>query len=499
MSERTKVALRIVAVALVLGALGDALLREIPWGLNFFLWVAALTVVVYELSSWRPESLAGSGRWLLLPLFAFAAAFLWRDSLTLKLLNILALLVAFSLILFHAQGGRVKVAGLTEYALGGVIAGINAAFAPFFLLLGDIQWKEVQSDRLSRRTFAVGRGVLLSLPLLLIFGGLLVAADAVFKVIVTDILRINFDRLILHACVTGFCAWIAAGYLRGALLGKDRDFAARQAPARPTLGIIEIGTVLALLDLLFFAFVLVQLRYFFGGAALVQATMKLTYAEYARRGFFELVTVTALALPLLLFAHWLLRKDDPRADLVFQFLAGGQLLLLAVIMVSAIQRMRLYQREYGLTEQRLYPTAFMAWLAVVFVWFALTVLRGHRERFAFGAMMAGFVLVATLHVLNPDALIVRANAAHAGQGHRFDAHYVSRLSADAVPDLIAVLPRLAPSDQCIAAGELLRSWSPAGEPDWRTWNYSRTRAVMAVQQNATNLRQMTCSQERAGQ
>jgi hypothetical protein len=492
MTDRTRLGVRILAAALMLGALGDALLRETPWGLNFFLWTAALAAVVHELSSWRPESLAGSGRWLLLPLFLFSVSFAWRDSVALKMLNILALLVAFSLILFRAQGGRVKVAGLMEYALGGLIAGTNAAFAPFYLLLGDIQWKEVQSDRLSRRSFAVGRGVLLSLPLLLIFGALLMAADDVFNVIVKDVLRIDFQTLVVHAFVTGFCAWIVAGYLRGVLMGKDRDFAARQAPPHPTLGIIEIGTVLGLLDLLFVAFVLVQFRYFFGGEALVRATTGLSYAEYARRGFFELVTVSGLALPLLLFAHWLLRKDDPRAERVFRALAGAQLVLLAVIMASALQRMRLYQREYGLTEQRLYPTAFMAWLAVVFVWFALTVLRGHRERFAFGAMVAGFVLVASLHAINPDALIVRVNTARAAEGRRFDAHYATRLSADAVPDLIAALPQLSPTDRCLAAGRLLSAWSPTNETNWRTWSSSRARAFALVEQNAPSLQQMAC-------
>jgi hypothetical protein len=55
--------------------------------------------------------------------------------------------------------------------------------------------------------------------------------------------------------------------------------------------------VLGLLDLLFLTFVVIQVRYLFGGAGRVAATAGLTHTEYARRGFFELVTVTALALP----------------------------------------------------------------------------------------------------------------------------------------------------------------------------------------------------------
>src|SRR4029450_7185907 len=132
------------------------------------------------------------------------------------------------------------------------------------------------------------------------------------------------------------------------------------------LGVTETAIVLGLLDVLFLKFVVVQFQYFFGGAARIQAVAGLTYAEYARRGFFELVGVAALVLPLLLAAHWLLRKEKARDEIVFRVLAGAQIALLFVMMVSAFQRMRLYQREYGLTELRVYTTVFMGWLGRAF-------------------------------------------------------------------------------------------------------------------------------------
>src|SRR3712207_9305529 len=112
--------------------------------------------------------------------------------------------------------------------------------------------------------------------------------------------------------------------------------------------------VLGLLDLLFLTFVVIQVRYLFGGAARVAATAGLTYAEYARRGFFELVTVTALALPLLLIAHWLLRTETRAHERLFKALARIMVVLLFVVVASALQRMYLYQQEFGLTELRLY-------------------------------------------------------------------------------------------------------------------------------------------------
>jgi hypothetical protein len=258
------------------------------------------------------------------------------------------------------------------------------------------------------------------------------------------------------------------------------------------LGTIEGAVVLGALDLLFLAFVLVQVRYFFGGSSLVQATTGLTYAEYARRGFFELLAVAALVLPLLLLLHWLMAQRGPKSQGVFRVLAGAQILLLFVVMASALERLRLYQIEYGLTEERLYATAFMGWLAAVFLWFAMTVLSGRRERFAFGAMLAGFVLIAVLHALNPDALIARTNLARAKAGRSFDAGYATRLSADAVQELVAALPDLNPQDRCTVASRILKRWALPQPPDWRAWSWSRAKAARVARENEASLKALQC-------
>jgi hypothetical protein len=247
------------------------------------------------------------------------------------------------------------------------------------------------------------------------------------------------------------------------------------------------------MNLLFLIFVLLQFRYFFGGAGMVQGSIGMTYAEYYRRGFFELVTVATLVLPILLGAHWLLRKDRVAHERIFRLLAATQVALLFVIMASAVRRMLLYQSEYGLTELRLYTTAFMGWLALVFVWFIATVLRGRREQFAYGALVVGFLMVATLHVINPDALIVRVNVAHARAGRGFDADYAASLSADAVPALMESLPVLNAEDQRIVAIRVLDSWLVSEPADWRTWNWARSDARRVVREMWEPLRDSTAA------
>lgn len=498
MNRTTRLGLKILAAAALMGVLGDGLLRVAPWGVNLLLWAVGLAAAILALARYRPEILNDGGRWLLAPAAFFSLTFAWRDSPALKMLNVFALLVTLSLLILRAQGGKVRAAGLLEYALGGLIGSLNAILGALPLLFSDIDWKDLKRQKGSEQARAVARGLVFAIPLFLIFGGLLVAADAVFENIVRNVLHLNLYNLVSHCILAGFFAWIVAGFLRGLLMGKEAALAAANRPSLPSIGITETAIVLGLLDGLFFGFVVVQLRYFFGGPDLVQKTLGLTYAEYARRGFFELVAVAALALPLVLTTHGLLRKDHPSSERIFRWLAGSQVLLLFVIMASALERMRLYQQEYGLTELRIYTTALMGWLAVVFVWFGATVLRGERKPFAFGALVAGYVMIAALYVLNPDALIVRENAARALGGHKFDWQYAARLSADAVPPLVAALPNLGqgaldPKDRCALASPILQRWGSSQILDWRTRSVARDKARRIVEQNEVWLLTVACS------
>src|SRR5205814_475840 len=175
-------------------------------------------------------------------------------------------------------------------------------------------------------------------PFLLLFGGLFVAADAVFKNLLESAVP-DWRHLWSHALLVLGVAWLSAGLLRD-LLGSRED--ERLLPAstvgrreRRRLGTMEVAAALALVDLLFLSFVVVQLRYLFGGKELVEARIHLTYAQYARHGFFELLAVSLLVFPLLLGVDYLTRGAERRARLV-RALSGVLVALVLVVMASAL-------------------------------------------------------------------------------------------------------------------------------------------------------------------
>ncbi|HKW41833.1 MAG TPA: DUF4173 domain-containing protein [Gemmatimonadales bacterium] len=489
MSAKTRLGLEILAAAALLGIAGDQLLRAAPWGLNAFLGTAGLVVAGTALVRRHRVPASADAPWLTAAALLIGSNFVARDSTILKLFDVIGLGIVFALAFSSLQGVALRGRHAWQYLRAALGAGLGAAFGVFRLVGVDVAWGELPRGRLGQvRAAAVGAAV--AFPLLIVFSGLFASADAVFHDVVTTMFAVDFGSVLSHTVLIGFCAAASAGYFRGALLRATP--AAETAASGFSVGIVPVATALGLIDLLFLVFVVIQLRYLFGGAGLVAGATGLTYAEYARQGFFELVTASALVLPVLTAADWLVRDQTLAQQRTFRHLSVVLLLLLAVVMASALQRMRLYVGAFGLSEIRLYSSAFMLYLVGVFAWFGWTTLRGQRRRFAFGALVQGFAVLGALHLINPDAVIVRTNLARPAAERAFDGWYAASLSADAVPVLLEALPRLDARARCSVAAGLRDQQRRLEGDDWRSWNLARARARRLLRQQATRLQAVTC-------
>ena len=465
--------------AVALGLLADALLRA-PGrpGLNAALWALVGLGVVVMLLRRRCDPTATETQWMLGAAFVFVAALTLRDSETLAVFSLFAAMVLLGLAAGRAANAWVARAQVSDVGFSALRVALLGAAGPLGWGRGDPD-AVPDSPGMSHGGRTVLRGTLMALPPLLLLGALLMSADEVFARIIRDTFQIDIELAMQHVAITAVIAWASAGYLRALLVPDDEIMGQLRVP-RLALPAAEVTVALWILNLLFIAFMVVQLRYLFGGATLVEVTPGLTYAEYARHGFFELVATATLVVPILLAADWAAAQDNERARNVLRGTAVVLVVLLVGVIASAAYRMRLYQQAYGLTEDRLYVSVFIVWLTAVLGWLVVTVLRGRRERFALGSILAGLASIAALQVLNPHALIAKVNIDRIAAGKAYDGEYVGALSADAVPVIVARLDRLPEVERCKATHMLRERWSGERRGGWRTWNLSDWRARRLV-------------------
>lgn len=466
-------AIRLLAAALALGVIADVAFDGRPLGLNVFLFASCFVGALALLLRKSAAPLHQGRRWMALPLLVFSAAFLWHDSRLLTAVNLLALGGAIALGGLRRTGHRPGEATVGDYAAGLAAASAGSVAGAAVLLSAELPWQDARVVIRSERARSVVRGLAVTAPIVALFGALFLAADSIFAGYVSSAVPRIGSTAPLHIVFVAVTAWLAAGLLRDLLAPREdarmvsaESLLRRRLPLR--LGETEVVMALLALDVLFLGFVVVQAGYLFGGRGMVEAHAHLTYAQYARHGFFELVAVSLLVLPVLLAVNAIARTRRVRA------LSAVLVALELVVALSALQRLRIYQQEYGLTQLRLYAVCVVLWLMCVFVWASATILRGRVRRFAVGAVIAGFVATAALNVANPDALIARTNLSRP----RVDVAYLARLSDDAVPTMVTRASQLPPPDRDRLRALLAARRTPTDS--WLSWNLSRVEARRAL-------------------
>lgn len=469
----------LLLTALALGLLGDYLLRAPQWGLNVALGLTAMAATALAISgraTLDQKDRSETVRWPWLAAAFFAAMWAVRDAETLLAVDLLAALSLACLPMIRGGTAGLRRAGAVDLATAVVDTAWHTVTGGADLIrsLGSVNNLIPVA---SRSVVAVGMGLLLAIPFVLVFGALFASADPLFSKAIDSLISIKLESLLSHLILTMVLTWAATGYLW-------THAASRRVtpPALPAvrLGSVQVMIILGATALVFALFVAVQAGSLFGGGAFVQNQTGLTYAEYARRGFFEIILAAGLSLPLMYAAPFAAGPTDSRSAAWLRALMTAQLGLTVLVLASAVWRLGLYVRAYGLTEDRLYGSAVLLWIAATVAVFVLTVLRGRPTGAVFGTIVAAVVVLAVLNLINPSAFIARYNLAHQ-ERRAVDAKHLARLGADAIPVLAAHLEEVAPEDRCELATTLIRQHE-ASPRDWRGWNFARWRAKRPLTQ-----------------
>lgn len=361
-----------------------------------------------------------------------ALVFLLYDNILIKGLNFLFLTAAV-IYWISLMTGRTLEKKISAYILGDFYHQVLVVpFSNFACCFGAI--RKAAGNKKGKSLLAGAMGILVIFPVLAVVINLLIKADAAFAGVIANLhFSVSMDiliQIILGIPVACYLYGLVYGDRYGRNTGRvtiesvDKMAAAcRFAPA------VTVYSALTALNLVFIVYFLSQLTYLFS-AFNNRLPELMTYAEYARRGFFELCTVAAINLAVITAANLIVKREKVK---ILRVETAALCLFTLMLIITDVSKMVMYINTYGLTQLRVYTSWFMV---VLFFIFAVTAVRQFKKFNAARVMLIGFVILfLLLSYGNIDGRIAAYNTDRYKNGtlERLDVQALSGLSDAAVP------------------------------------------------------------------
>lgn len=490
MDQTLRKALYILLLSLGLGLVFNYLFFSKAIGISVLVFNAVLLGAVFGFARYRKLDF-GKSYWLAVPILFFALMPAVRASEVLTFFNVIATFGLLMLLAYQLTGIPVALMHLRDYATLAILVPLRMLGRALHTVsvLGHIH-STVKSRDVWMRAL---KGLLMALPILIIFGALFSHADLAFSQFLGNFIHINISErsiqylaLLTFAFVAGLCylsyifvATSSAGTSDEALAESEGILESRINSGRH----IETLVSLSLVACLFLLFIGFQITYLFGGEANI-ASWGFTYAEYARRGFGELLGIAALSL-VLLFAAGRYAGNAIQRNKYFLVPALILTTEVGVVIVSALKRLSLYVDAYGLTEPRLYAGVFILLLLTLFVLLAVTFVRSKPEHFfMFGTLLCTLAFLALLNLLSPDAYIAQYNVDRYIRTGKVDIDNIGYLSTDAAAAKLELHTRLEGEAQQILNSYLTKQAErlELDTTHWQSFNLSRFRGNAVLEQ-----------------
>lgn len=472
------------AIYIILMSFGLALIFNFLFfgkliGVSALIMVAILVGTVFLFGLHQRISMRKAW-WLIALIIFFALMPVIRDNEFLTFLNLCATFGLLMLLAHELTGVLAFLMRLIDYLLLITLVPLRmlGRAASAIALIGRVQSHVKHRDMWLR----VSKGLIIAAPVLVIFGILFSHADLAFSQFIKGFVNITIsERMMQHIVLLIFAFAAALSFLSYIFFPKQVEPESAHkgsiAATQPDRG-IEVMVFLGLIFALFLMFIGFQITYLFGGEASV-ASAGFTYAEYARRGFWELLVVAMLSL-LALLASEKYAGIESKRDRRFLIPAIILIVEVGIIIASAFKRLSLYIDAYGMTMPRFYAAGFIILLSALFILLAVKFIKSKSEQFfAFGALLSIATFLIAVNFANPDSFIAKFNLNQYIKTGKIDVVYAGQLSADAEPWKIELYKKLEGEDKEVLRGSLQKQKDKLqkNSADWQSANFARTRAL----------------------
>jgi hypothetical protein len=371
-----------------------------------------------------------------------AVQFTLFDDYVISSFNFIFLTVTFIYWICLSTGRQIDKK-LSVYIIGDAVKqGICMPFLNFGCCIGGIK-KGFSKQKKGKGFLAAFIGILIFLPIFAIVINLLMSADRAFENFVIRFFdMINIEYLITYIMqfiigipVAFYLYGLIYGDVKGrhneVITGSSVDNAAKAIKIAPK---ITIYSALMVFNIIYFLFFAVQMPYLFSAFS-GSLPETFTYAEYARRGFFELCTVAGINLGVLTASHLFIKKDAGGEPKLLKAATLIISLFTILLITTALSKMAMYINVLGLTQLRVYTSWFMILLLFIF---ATVCVRQFKKFNSARLIIVGFVIMfMMLSYSNIDGYIAKYNFDRYEKGTLEMPGFedISKLSDAAVPHI----------------------------------------------------------------
>jgi hypothetical protein len=490
---------RYLAAGLLIAWLVDFLFYKKTIGIAYPLWVLISILTLFFLAKIEKIKPAKLSYLLALAAIALSTANFFRLEPLTRFTSVSASLLISILLVITFRNGFWLWYRFVDYLLnfliylGGVVTKAAALFKR--PKAETDSGENPPKESAPKPLWAILRGLLVAVPILFILSALLASADPIFDKGLQNFFALfkveNWAEYFFRVIYILIFAYIFTSSFLFAFFADSNNEKPdpNKTWLKPFLGNIETSIVLGSIVFLFGAFVLIQIQYFFGGTENISLE-GFTYAEYARRGFGELVIVAVLSLGIYLVFHTITKKLSQTQRRLFSVLSILIFVEVLVILVSSYQRLNLYESVYGFSRLRTYSHLFIPWLAALIITvIVLEILQkqGHAA-LVVGICSVGFIV--TLIISNIDGFIAQQNIMRAQlsdqEGYRLDSYYLSELSNDAVPVIFNSYQHTSGDLQSALGADMACRWlelTNQNKKDWQGYNLSQVAAEKILLEN----------------
>lgn len=417
-------------LGLAIGILFDVLFYNKISGISYPIFITSLLLVFFISMLISKVPINKRALILIVPILALSAISAIYSNMVLRTLNFL--LIPILMIALSALVANINRAHWSDFRfiadmIKRILIPFGSIHKPFTTFFGMISLDT--GDKRKTVALKIFIGVIISVPLLAIIIWLLSSADIVFKNLFTDI---PFWTTIKHVFIVLPISIYIFSFIFTIFKAKKSNEKKVYSKIGWKLFIdpTVLLTILSLLNIVYIIFAVIQFTYLFGGNTFILPS-SFSYAEYARRGFFELVVVTVINFAILFFSITFVRKESRKANTIIKSFLSVLVLFTFILLISAFYRMVIYEMAYGYTYFRIFVQAFMILLFLLFIINLVYIWYGKMPIIS-AYILCSLILFIILNFANIDVIIAKNNINRYHSTGEIDIDYLEGLSYDAI-------------------------------------------------------------------